>query len=55
MCTIALAVLAALDFVPPSSVRSLLVAAELALDGRLKPIQGALPAALAAARASQAP
>ncbi len=48
----ALAVLAALDMIPPQRVRGLLVAAELSLDGRLKPIHGALPAALRAAQSS---
>lgn len=48
----AIAVLASLDLVPPKRVRGLLLAGELALDGRLKPIHGALPAALGAARAS---
>lgn len=48
---IALGVLAALGLIPATRARKLLVSAELSLDGRLKPVHGALPAALCAARA----
>ena len=46
---IALAVLAALDIIPRDVVESTVALGELALDGRLVPVIGALPAAMAAA------
>lgn len=46
---IALALLAALDIIPKDSVEATVALGELSLDGRLLPIVGALPAALAAA------
>jgi len=46
---IALAVLAALEIVPAESLGRVLSLGELALDGRLSAVAGALPAAMAAA------
>ncbi|WP_347266833.1 YifB family Mg chelatase-like AAA ATPase [Paracoccus sp. (in: a-proteobacteria)] len=46
---IALAVLAALEVVPAEALAQLVALGELALDGRLSPVSGALPAAMAAA------
>lgn len=48
---IALGFLAFLDVVPASRLRDYLFVGELALDGRLKPVRGALPIALMARRA----
>lgn len=49
---IALAILCDYGQIAQERLHGLLTAAELALDGRLKPIQGALPAALGAAGAA---
>lgn len=46
---VALALLAALDILPREDIESTLALGELALDGSLAPITGALPAALCAA------
>ncbi|MBJ3761191.1 YifB family Mg chelatase-like AAA ATPase [Maribius pontilimi] len=46
---IALAVLAALDILPHDAVEGALALGELSLDGKLMPVIGALPAAMAAA------
>ncbi|SIS68220.1 YifB family Mg chelatase-like AAA ATPase [Phaeovulum vinaykumarii] len=46
---IALALLATLGLVPPDQVADLVALGELSLDGRILPVPGALPAALAAA------
>ncbi len=46
---IALALLAALDIIPRDEVANTVSLGELSLDGRLMPVVGALPAALAAA------
>lgn len=46
---IALALLAAIDILPVDAVASLVSLGELALDGTLVPVTGALPAAIAAA------
>lgn len=46
---IALAVLAAIEVIPRDDIASTVSLGELALDGRLVPVLGALPAALAAA------
>lgn len=51
---IALALLAALDLLPPDEIEATVSLGELALDGRLLPVAGALPAALAAAEAERA-
>ena len=51
---IALSVLCALDILPPDSVAGVLALGELALDGRLVPVIGALPAAIAAAQDDRA-
>jgi magnesium chelatase family protein len=48
---IALAALAAADSVDPESVERVVHLGELGLDGRLRPINGVLPAVLAASRA----
>ena len=48
---IALALLAALDVLPKDEVERLVALGELSLDGKLIPVIGALPAALAAAEA----
>lgn len=47
---IALAVLGALEIVPPEALEQVVSLGELALDGRLSPVAGALPAALTAAQ-----
>ncbi|MDT0304660.1 YifB family Mg chelatase-like AAA ATPase [Streptomonospora wellingtoniae] len=47
---IAAAVLAAEGAVPPESLRTAVVLAELALDGRTRPVSGVLPAVLAGVR-----
>ena len=49
---IALALLAALETVPADATAGLMVVGELALDGRVKPVQGALPIALSARQAA---
>lgn len=46
---IALSLLAALDILPPDEVEATVALGELSLDGRLVPVVGALPAAMAAA------
>lgn len=51
---IALAVLAALEILPADAVGEVVALGELALDGRLAPIAGALPAAMAAAEDDRA-
>lgn len=51
---IALAVLAALEIVPAEALAQVVVLGELALDGRLSPVTGALPAAMAAAEDDRA-
>jgi magnesium chelatase family protein len=48
---IAVAALVAADSINPQSVESVIHLGELGLDGRLRPINGVLPAVLAAARA----
>lgn len=49
---IAFALLVATGAIPPEASTGLMIAGELALDGRVKSIHGALPIALAARRAS---
>jgi magnesium chelatase family protein len=51
---IALALLAALDIVPRDEVEQTVAMGELSLDGRLLPVIGALPAAMAAAEEDRA-
>ncbi|RDD71335.1 magnesium chelatase domain-containing protein, partial [Paracoccus versutus] len=51
---IALAVLAALEIVPAEALERVVALGELALDGRLSPVAGALPAAVAAAEDGRA-
>lgn len=51
---IALAVLAALEIVPADELARCVCMGELALDGRLVPVSGALPAAMAAAEDDRA-
>ncbi len=51
---IALAVLAALEVVPAEALEQVVTLGELALDGRLSPVAGALPAAMAAAEEGRA-
>ncbi len=51
---IALALLAALGIIPAEEVEGVVAIGELSLDGRLQPVAGALPAALAAAQADRA-
>ena len=51
---IALAVLAALEVVPAEALSQVVSLGELALDGRLSPVAGALPAAMAAAEDDRA-
>jgi magnesium chelatase family protein len=51
---IALAVLAALEIVPAEALAQVVALGELALDGRLSPVAGALPAAMAAAEDDRA-
>lgn len=46
---IALALLAALEIIPRDEVENVIALGELSLDGRLMPVVGALPAAMAAA------
>jgi len=46
---IALALLGALEILPPDTVESIVALGELSLDGRLMAVVGALPAAMAAA------
>ncbi|MGY6634875.1 MAG: YifB family Mg chelatase-like AAA ATPase [Alkalilacustris sp.] len=48
---VALALLAALEIVPRDAAEQVVALGELSLDGRLMPVLGALPAALAAAEA----
>ena len=50
---IALALLAALDIIPKDAVEATVALGELSLDGRLIPVIGALPAAMAAAEADR--
>ena len=50
---IALALLAALDIVPPDAAENTVALGELSLDASLVPVLGALPAALAAAEAGR--
>ena len=50
---IALSLLAAIDILPKDAVEGLVSLGELSLDGNLVPVQGALPAALAAAEAGR--
>ncbi|MBB5789939.1 magnesium chelatase family protein [Jiangella mangrovi] len=51
---VAVAILAAADEVPLDAVDGVLFLGELALDGRLRPVRGVLPAVLAAERAGLA-
>ncbi|MEV8465781.1 YifB family Mg chelatase-like AAA ATPase [Fluviibacterium sp. DFM31] len=51
---IALALLAALDILPPEEVAETVALGEMSLDGTLHPVIGALPAALAAAEGDRA-
>ncbi len=51
---IALALLAALEIIPKEEVENTIALGELSLDGRLIPVIGALPAAMAAAEADRA-
>ena len=51
---IAMAVLAALGIVPPDQVEAYVFMGELSLDGRILPVAGALPAAVAAAAEGKA-
>ena len=51
---IALAVLAALEIIPKDAVEGTVALGELSLDGRLIPVIGALPAAMAAAEEGRA-
>ena len=51
---IALALLAALDIIPKDEVEHTVALGELSLDGRLMPVLGALPAAMAAAEEGRA-
>ncbi|MDB6452216.1 YifB family Mg chelatase-like AAA ATPase [Falsirhodobacter sp. 20TX0035] len=51
---IALALLAAMDILPKEEVEGTVSLGELSLDGRLMPVVGALPAAMAAAEADRA-
>ena len=51
---IALALLAAIDILPREEVEDLVSIGELALDGRIVPVVGALPAAMAAATDNRA-
>ncbi|SDU77228.1 YifB family Mg chelatase-like AAA ATPase, partial [Jiangella alkaliphila] len=48
---VAVAILSAAEEVPPAAVDGVLFLGELALDGRLRPVRGVLPAVLAADRA----
>ncbi|MGD9919268.1 MAG: YifB family Mg chelatase-like AAA ATPase [Paenirhodobacter sp.] len=51
---IALALMAAIEVVPPEDVEELVSIGELSLDGRIVPVTGALPAAMAAAEEGKA-
>lgn len=51
---IALALLAALEIIPKDEVEGVIALGELSLDGRLMPVLGALPAAMAAAEEDKA-
>ncbi|MBC2836372.1 YifB family Mg chelatase-like AAA ATPase [Paragemmobacter straminiformis] len=51
---IALALLAALEIIPKDEVAGVIALGELSLDGRLMPVVGALPAAMAAAEEDKA-
>lgn len=51
---IALALLAALDILPRDDISATVALGELSLDGRLLPVSGALPAAMAAAECDRA-
>ena len=51
---VALALLAALDILPKDTVEATVALGELSLDGRLIPVAGALPAAMAAAEENRA-
>ena len=51
---IALALLAAMDIIPKDEIEGTVSLGELSLDGRLMPVVGALPAAMAAAEADRA-
>ena len=51
---IALAVLAAIEIIPKDEVEGIVALGELSLDGRLMPVLGALPAAMAAAEHGKA-
>ena len=51
---IALALMAAMEAIPAGEAERLVAIGELALDGALRPVAGALPAALAAAEADRA-
>jgi magnesium chelatase family protein len=51
---IALALLAALDIIPKDDVEGMIALGELSLDGKLIPVLGALPAAMAAAEEDRA-
>jgi magnesium chelatase family protein len=51
---IAMALLAALDIIPKDAVEGIVALGELSLDGRLIPVIGALPAAMAAAMCDRA-
>ncbi len=51
---IALALLAALDILPPEEIATVTAIGEMALDGRLVPVPGALPAAMGAAACGRA-
>ncbi|PQO24673.1 AAA family ATPase [Rhodobacteraceae bacterium WD3A24] len=51
---IALALLAALEVIPQDAAEATVALGELSLDGRLVPVTGALPAAMAAAEADRA-
>ncbi|QCO56415.1 ATP-binding protein [Pseudorhodobacter turbinis] len=50
---IALALLAALEIIPRDAIENTVALGELSLDGRLVPVVGALPAAMAAAEADR--
>jgi magnesium chelatase family protein len=50
---IALAVLAAIEIIPREAVENFVALGELSLDGRVMPVLGALPAAMAAAEAGK--
>ena len=50
---IALSLLSALDILPKDEIESFVALGELSLDGRLVPVLGALPAAMAAAAADR--